>query len=144
MCGFILFYSVVVGFFFFLAGKGLDCLSLYLELMTVLLGAREGIEEKKLVEMDCCFKVFLLRQNVLEKSSKNRKSHSCLRCWKDVGRTHGLISCSATWQTWSRIGLLRILLSYLICHKFTEMLHCEKDGLACQSETLRGERNREQ
>lgn len=109
-------------------------LLLYLELMTILLGTREGMEEK-LVEMDFCFKAFFLRQNVLEKSSKNRKSHSCLRCWKDVGRTHGLISCSVMWRTCSRIGLLRILLSYLICHKFTEMLPCEKDGLVCQSKT---------
>lgn len=75
----------------------LECLLLYLELMTVLLGTGEGMKEKKLVEMDCWLKFFFLRQNVLEESSKNRKSHSCLRCWKDVGRTHGLISCSVMW-----------------------------------------------
>lgn len=64
------------------------------------LGTRKVMEEKKLVETDFWFKGFLfffLRQNVLEESSKNRKSHSCLRCWKDVGRTHGLISCSVMW-----------------------------------------------
>lgn len=35
--------------------------------MTILLGIREGVEEKKVVDMDCFFKVFFLRQNVLEK-----------------------------------------------------------------------------